>query len=127
VPKRSWRNNPFIGFGLVAIAVVAAWLTYREVRQPRGDVKYSYVLKCTNCGKVFIGSYSKGEKAPFVCPYCKEKQAYLYVQCRLCMRRFALEPGSTRSAPYFCRYCGKFSAFPVEPGEVSLDEESSKP
>lgn len=127
MPRRNWKNNFFIGFGLVAIAIVAAWLAYREVKPPKSDVKYSYVLKCTNCGEVFVNSYPEGEKPPFLCEKCKEKQAYLYVQCRLCLRKFALEPGSTRSAPYYCRYCENFSAFPLEPGQVSLEEESSNP
>lgn len=133
MPKRSWKNNPLIGVGLLAIAVVAAWLTYRVVKPSKRDIEYSYVLKCANpnCENLFVRSYTEGQRPPFTCPACKQKQAYIALQCPspACRRIFPSVDSPSRHPPYLCPYCKAEGrdviAIPLEPGQKPLDEEPS--
>jgi rRNA maturation endonuclease Nob1 len=123
LPIRTWRNNPLIGAVLVCIVMGAAWLAYRSLQAPRESVKYSYVLKCTNCGEVFEDSYPKGKKPPFPCKKCG-KQAYPALECRACRRVFPSVDGRPSRPPYGCPYCQSRSVFPLEPGQTSSNAES---
>ena len=124
---RSWKSNPFVGLILLVVILVAGWLTYRIVRKPGKTAEYSYVLQCTNpaCGRTFEASYPKGQKPPFRCPYCGKKTAYFLLKCRACGEVFNSLKSPSRKVPYVCPNCGKEEGFPLEPGQVRLDEVSS--
>ncbi len=125
--KRSWKTNPFIGVGLVAIAVVAAWLTYREVKPPRRAIEYARVLKCDNpdCGKVFVESYPEGQKPPFACSSCGSP-AYPALKCLGNGHIFPLKKDSPSRSPYDCPICGT-KGVPLEPGDAAVTEQRTNP
>jgi rRNA maturation endonuclease Nob1 len=125
--RRSWKTNPFIGLGLVAIAIVAAWLTYRMVKPPRRSIEYAYVLKCDNpnCGNLFVASYPEGQKPPFTCPSCGSL-AYPALRCLAKGHIFPLKKDSPSGAPYDCPICGS-RGIPLEPGDEAVTEHRTNP
>jgi len=114
--------------------MAAGWLIYRNVKGGKADIKYSYVLKCTNPActnphpdKTYVESYPRGQKPPFPCPYCGGR-AYIALKCRACGGIFPLVRNSGPGPPYDCPYCRRRrTVYPLEPGHVSPGSESPNP
>jgi rRNA maturation endonuclease Nob1 len=119
----AWRDNLalnlLMGLILVVVAFTAGWHTYRTVHPPRQE-EYTYVLKCTGCGKIYPASYPRGQEPPFQCIYC-QKPAYPALKCRSCGQIFPSVESPSRKAPYTCPTCGK-TAFPLNRWEIPTEQ-----
>jgi hypothetical protein len=100
------------GFSVLVLIVfaLAGYLAYsRLFQQP--DRTMSEVVVCTNCHHVFVVTFPIGKGgAPYICPECGAKSAYLAFQCTdpSCQAIFAVEPeemgfGETTACPV----CGR--------------------
>ncbi len=74
------RSTSFKALVLILVAL-AGYLVYTRVLRPDAGT-ITEVVVCTECGHVFAVSFPVGEGgAPYECPECGAKSAYLAYQC----------------------------------------------
>jgi DNA-directed RNA polymerase subunit RPC12/RpoP len=111
--------NKTVGLVVALVVIVgsAAWLFsfYSSQPAPGEPVAHKAPIKCTACGKVYIGMIGR---QPAKCAYCGEEAAWQAVKCAKCGEIFALvgAQSSFASAQSIkCPKCGCTSFKEVPP------------
>ncbi len=102
------RSTSFKALVLILVAL-AGYLVYTRVLRPDAGT-VTEVVMCTECGHVFAVSFRVGGGgAPYECPECGAKSAYLAYQCTNpdCWLIFPVTPEDLAAGPAVaCPDCG---------------------